>query len=79
MDDIIVGMWRTGCYTQLDPDAIPDTPPAAPDVSTSTLYLARQQVENQLAASEPQDPRHKTRPSRAMARPWRHARATTTN
>ena len=43
MDDIIAGMWRTGSHTQLDPDAIPDTPPAAPDVSTSALRLARTQ------------------------------------
>ena len=43
MDDINTGMWRTGSYTQLNPDAIPDTPPAAPDVSTSALHLARKQ------------------------------------
>ena len=43
MEDIVAGMWRTGSYNQLDPDAIPDTPPAAPDVSTSALHLARQQ------------------------------------
>ena len=43
MEDIVVGMWRTGSYNQLDPDAIPDTPPAAPDVKTSVLHLARQQ------------------------------------
>ena len=40
MDDIIAGMWRMGSYTQLDPDAIPDTPPAAPDASTSAFRLA---------------------------------------
>ena len=43
MDDIVVGMWRTGGYTQLDPDAIPDTPPAAPSVGASALCLARTQ------------------------------------
>ena len=41
MDDIIAGMWCTGGYTQLYPDAIPDTPSAAPDVGTSALHLAR--------------------------------------
>ena len=39
----VVGMWRMGSYTQLDPDAILDSPAAAPDVSTSALHLARQQ------------------------------------
>ena len=43
IDGIIVGMWRTGSYTQLDPGAIPDTPPAVPDVSTPALYPPRQQ------------------------------------
>jgi len=43
MNGITAGMWRKGSYTQLNPDAIPDTPPAAPDVSTSALHLARQQ------------------------------------
>jgi hypothetical protein len=43
MGDIIVGMWRTGGYTQLDPEAIPDTPPAAPGVGMSVPRLARGQ------------------------------------
>ena len=42
MDGIIVGMWRTVGYTQLDPGAILDTPPAALDADTSTPHLARQ-------------------------------------
>ena len=48
-------MWRTGSYTKLGPGAIPDTPPAAPDVSTSALRLARTQGwEIKLAAGKPQ-------------------------
>ena len=43
MGDIVAGMWRTGSCNWLDPGAIPDTPPAAPDVSTSAFRLARQQ------------------------------------
>ena len=43
MGDIVADMWRTEGRNQLDPGAIPDTPPAAPDVSTSALHLARQQ------------------------------------
>ncbi len=43
MDDVVVGIWRTGGYTQFDPGAIPGKPPAAPDVGTSALRLARTQ------------------------------------
>ena len=41
--DIIAGMWRTGGYSRLDPDDIPDTPLTAHDVSTPALHLARRQ------------------------------------
>ena len=43
LDDTTVDMWRTGSYTQLDPDAILDWPQAPPDVGTSALHLARKQ------------------------------------
>ena len=43
MEGTTAGMWRTGGHTQLDPDSIPDTLPAAPDMSTPALHLARQQ------------------------------------
>ena len=43
VNDIVVEMWCTGSYGTLDPAAIPDTPPAPPDVSEPVLKLAERQ------------------------------------